>query len=231
MEVYDFSQDKEVAKKAVLKLEYRIDVDSAIVAADQSVLFILNEESESELKKHIFRWWPFVEDKKKEIKKREILGGSKFDTIKLHPFDRILTFRLPQAPDMYDLFGKAPEARSQVALFDFSAKKIGDYELGGDILKVELSSRNQLFALGREKFAVYEINSSSKNRLEKIYELEMAVTFVHPFGDRLLMKKKGAFLLYDKDFDLLMKEEEPDQRDDYRLLRRTDDRFVLVGGE
>lgn len=132
---------------------------------------------------------------------------------------------------MYDLFGKAPEARSQVALFDFSAKKIGDYELGGDILKVELSSRNQLFALGREKFAVYEINSSSKNRLEKIYELEMAVTFVHPFGDRLLMKKKGAFLLYDRDFELLMKEEEPDQSDDYRLLRRTEDRFVLVGGE
>jgi hypothetical protein len=43
MEVYDFAQDKEVAKKAVLKLEYRIDVDSSIVAADGSVLFILNE--------------------------------------------------------------------------------------------------------------------------------------------------------------------------------------------
>jgi hypothetical protein len=37
---------------------------------------------------------------------------------------------------MYDVFGKATESRSQVTLFDFSAKKIGDYELGGDILKV-----------------------------------------------------------------------------------------------
>jgi hypothetical protein len=128
-------------------------------------LFILNEECETELKKHIFRWWPFVEDKKKEIKKREIIGGNKFDSIKLYPFDRILTFKLPQATDMYDLFGKATESKSQVSLFDFSAKKIGDYELGGDILKVELSSRNQLFALGREKFAVYEINANSKNRL------------------------------------------------------------------
>jgi hypothetical protein len=70
---------------------------------------------------------------------------------------------------MYDLFGKAPDAKCQVSLFDFSAKKIGDYELGGDVVKVELSSRNQLFALGREKFAVYDINSSSKNRLEKSY--------------------------------------------------------------
>jgi hypothetical protein len=60
MEVYDFSQDKEIAKKAVLKLEYKIDIDSSIVASDSSILFILNENTENELKKHIFRWWPFV---------------------------------------------------------------------------------------------------------------------------------------------------------------------------
>mgnify|MGYP000892675738 CR=1 FL=1 len=65
MEVYDFSQDREIAKKAVLKLEYKIDIDSSIVASDSSILFILNENTENELKKHIFRWWPFAEDKKK----------------------------------------------------------------------------------------------------------------------------------------------------------------------
>lgn len=131
---------------------------------------------------------------------------------------------------MYDLFGKAAEGKSQVSLFDFAAKKIGDYELGGDIVKVELSSRNQLFALGREKFAVYDINTNSKNRLEKVYELEMAITFLHPFGDYLLMKKKGALFVYDKDFALLMKEEEG-EGDDYRLLRLNDTRFVLVSVE
>lgn len=36
----------------------------------------------------------------------------------------------------------------------------------------------------------------------------MAVTFLHPFGDYLLMKKKGALFVYDKDFELVMKEEE-----------------------
>jgi hypothetical protein len=45
------------------------------------------------------------------------------------------------------------------------------------------------------------------------------------------MKKKGAFLLYDRDFELLMKEDEPDDRDDYRLLRVNDHRFVLVSAE
>lgn len=50
---------------------------------------------------------------------------------------------------MYDLFGKVTQDKSQVILFDFSAKKIGDYELGSDILQIELSSRNQLFALGK----------------------------------------------------------------------------------
>lgn len=111
-------------------------MDSSIVAADNSILFILNEDCENELKKHIFRWWPFAEDKKKEIKKREIIGGAKFDTIKLHAFDRILTFKLAQSQEMYDLFGKVTQGKSQVTLFDFSAKKIGDYELGGDIVQV-----------------------------------------------------------------------------------------------
>jgi hypothetical protein len=132
---------------------------------------------------------------------------------------------------MYDLFGKVAEGKSQVSLFDFSAKKIGDYELGGDIVKVELSSRNQLFALGKDKFAVYDINTSSKNRLEKIYELEMALTFIHPFGDHLLMKKKGTFLVYDKDFELVMKEEESDELDQYRLLPLSDSKFILVSPE
>lgn len=106
------------------------------MASDNSILFILNEDCENELKKHIFRWWPFAEDKKKEIKKREIIGGAKFDTIKLHAFDRILTFKLAQSQEMYDLFGKVTQGKSQVTLFDFSAKKIGDYELGGDIVQI-----------------------------------------------------------------------------------------------
>lgn len=54
--------------------------------------------------------------------------------------------------------------------------------------------------MGKEKFAVYEINTSSKNRLEKVYELEMAISYIHPFGDYLLMKKQGTFFVYDKDF-------------------------------
>lgn len=123
------------------------------------------------MKKHIFRWVPFAEDKKKETKKREIIGASSFDSIKLHPFDRILTFRKSQSQEMYDLFGKATQPKSQVILFDFGAKKIGDYELAPDISCVELSSRNQIFALGKEKFTIYEMNASSKNRLEKVHEL------------------------------------------------------------
>lgn len=42
MEIYDFEKDAAVAKKAVLKLEYKIDIDSAIVGLDGSVIFILN---------------------------------------------------------------------------------------------------------------------------------------------------------------------------------------------
>jgi hypothetical protein len=45
------------------------------------------------------------------------------------------------------------------------------------------------------------------------------------------MKKKGAFLLYDQDFELIMKEDEPDDREDYRLLKASEKSFVLVSGE
>ena len=34
---------------------------------------------------------------------------------------------------MYDLFGKATQSKSQVAIIDFNAKQLGDYEIAGDI--------------------------------------------------------------------------------------------------
>lgn len=55
-----------IAKKAVQKLEYKIDIDSAIVSLDGSIIFLLNEViTEAETKKYIFKWSPFAEDKKK----------------------------------------------------------------------------------------------------------------------------------------------------------------------
>lgn len=47
MEIYDFVKDIAIAKKAVLKLQYKIDIDSAIIALDGNVIFILNEFTEN----------------------------------------------------------------------------------------------------------------------------------------------------------------------------------------
>lgn len=66
---------------------------------------------------------------------------------------------------MYDPFGKASLSKSQVTLFDFNAKKIGDYEIAGDIKQIELSHNNQIYALGKDKFSIFQINSNFKNRL------------------------------------------------------------------
>ena len=208
-----------MSKKEVVKLEYRIDTDSAIVTPDQTIFFILNEDTEEEMKKYIFRWNPFSEDKKKEVKKREIVGAHQFDLIKLYPFDRLLTFKAAKGDtDMYDPFGNAPGSRSHMVLLDFQAKKIGDYELAGEIKELELSQKGQLFAVGKDKLSIYEINAASKNRLEKIQELEMNVSFVYPLNDYLLVKKDGSFRLYDADFDLLMKEDEDEDISEYRVM-------------
>jgi hypothetical protein len=140
MEIYDLDKDTEIAKKGVLKFEYKIDIDSAIISDNDTVRFILNETSaDNEKKKYIFRWSPFIEDKKKEIKKREIVGANKFDFIKLYPFDRIVTLTRPKGSednkDTYSVFGNKPQAdyKTQIGLYDFSAKKFGDYDLKGKV--------------------------------------------------------------------------------------------------
>lgn len=87
----------------------------------------MNEVTALDSKKYIFKWSPFSEDKKKESKKREIVEAAKYHSIKLYPFERIVTFKKSKDAEMYDLFGKAIQVKSQVTLFDFNAKKIGDY--------------------------------------------------------------------------------------------------------
>ena len=231
MEIFDIDKNRDVAKKAVLKLEYKIDIDSAIVGLDGSIIFILNENNEGESKKYIFKWAPFCEDKKKESKKREIADANKYHSIKLFPFERILTFKKGKDVEMYDLFGKATESSSQVTLFDFSAKKIGQYDISGDIKQIELGQNNQIYALGKDKFSIYEINSNHKNRLEKIHELEVAVSFIYPFDNFIIMKKEASILIYDRDFDLVMKEEEDQDVSNYKILKVSDKKFILANDQ
>ena len=145
----------------------------------------------------------------------------------MYPFERIITFIKGKEVDMYDLFGKATQANSQVSLFDFNAKKIGQYDIAGDIKQIELSQDNQIYALGRDKFSIYTINSSHKNRLEKVHELEVAVSFIHPFDSFIIMKKEASILIYDRDFDLVMKEEEDENITNYKILKVSDRKFIL----
>lgn len=129
---------------------------------------------------------------------------------------------------MYDLFGKATQSKSQVTLFDFNAKKIGEYDLSADIKQLELSPNNHLYALGKDKFSIYEINPASKNRLEKIHELEVTVSFVYPLDNYIIMKKDSSILIYDRDFELLMKEDEDEDIEDYRIMKIDAHRFILA---
>ena len=132
---------------------------------------------------------------------------------------------------MYDLFGKATQSNSQITIFDFSAKKIGQYDITGDIKQIELSQNNQIYALGKDKFSIYEINSNNKNRLEKIHELEVAVSFIYPFEHYIIMKKEASILIYDRDFDLVMKEEEDEDVPNYKIMKVSDKKFVLANDQ
>lgn len=58
MEIFDLDKNIDIAKKAVLKLECKIDIDSAIIGLDGSVVFILNEITQEDSKKYLFKWSP-----------------------------------------------------------------------------------------------------------------------------------------------------------------------------
>ena len=59
----------------------------------------------------------------------------------------------------------------------------------------------------------------------------MAVTFTYPLGDYTIMKKEGSILVYDKEFDLVMKEEEDPDTTNYKLLRVADQKFILASDQ
>ena len=148
----------------------------------------------------------------------------------MYPFERIITFKKAKETEIYDVFGKGVQPSSQITLFDFSAKKIGQYDLAEEIKQIELN-HSQIYALGKDKFSIYEINSAQKNRLEKIYSLDMAVSFVYPFENYIIMKKEATILIYDKDFDLVMKEEEDQDLSNYKVLKVDDKKFVLANDQ
>ena len=86
--------------------------------------------------------------------------------MKLYPFNRILGIIKGKQSESYSLFGKAEAAKTQVVLFDFSAKKFGDYDLQGDIFNVEISNSDSIYAIGRDRISIFKIGQ--KNQLEKI---------------------------------------------------------------
>ena len=45
MQVYDLINNKEIAKKSVLKDTFKIDTDSAVVTKDRTIVFILNDNN------------------------------------------------------------------------------------------------------------------------------------------------------------------------------------------
>jgi hypothetical protein len=56
----------------------------------------------------------------------------------LYSFDRIVTITLPkdtETKETYSVFGNKnkTQAKTQVCLFNFDAKKIGDYDLNGKV--------------------------------------------------------------------------------------------------
>lgn len=92
-------------------------------------------------------------------------------------------------------------------MFDFNAKMLGVYDIPQVVKEAEMSINNQLYIINPEKLSIYRIETAMKNRLEKMQEFDMNISFVKPIGSYLLVRKDDACLLYDSDYELVMKED------------------------
>lgn len=87
----------------------------------------------------------------------------------MYPFNRILALKLAKRKDelTYSLFSTNQVEKTQIVIYDFSVKKIGDYDLEGDISDVQLSATN-IYTLGPKRINIYNIVAEKKNSMEKI---------------------------------------------------------------
>jgi hypothetical protein len=110
LEIYDFTTDNEISKKALLKYEHSVDIDSIVVNDADTIRFIVNESSEDgdgEIKKYILRWTPFIKDENnKDTKKKEIKGTQAFNILRLYPFNKILGMTLAKKSEGFSLFSR-----------------------------------------------------------------------------------------------------------------------------
>lgn len=64
--------------------------------------------------------------------------------------------------------------------------------------------------------------------MEKKHELDVSVSFVYPLGNYIIMKKEASIIIYDKEFDFVMKEEDNEEIESYRVMKIDDKKFILA---
>lgn len=80
------------------------------------------------------KWTPFEKDETgKDTKKKEIKGSHLLGEVRLYPFNRILGLTLGKKKDSsnYAVFSNKIEEKTQIVIYDYSVKKIGEYDLEG----------------------------------------------------------------------------------------------------
>lgn len=56
----------------------------------------------------------------------------------------------------------------------------------------------------------------------------MSVSFVYPLGNYIIMKKEASIIVYDQEFDFVMKEEENEEVEGYKVMKISDMKFILA---
>lgn len=176
-------------------------------------------------KEYLFTWKPFVKEEKKDMTKIDII---KTPITKLYAFDRILFANPPKEKvAVYNAFGKS-EHKTQVVINCHNMKKLGDINIEGYCDNFELAPNDRLYAVREDRTEIYGVQAG---KLAKLLEVKLNLVSLHSIGKNLLaVNSTGDRILYDGQFDLLMKSPEEITEPIVQILPAHGSRFLVLYG-
>lgn len=106
---------------------------------------------------------------------------------------------------------------------------MGDYDLSGDIDDIEISAKNEIYTIMKDKVNIYalKMGAGEKSRLEKINQLDISVLSLKIYKNYLLVKKESSFLLLDEEFECVMREDIDEDDKEYKIVPYSENGFLL----
>ena len=225
LELLDTAKDQVEIFKEVKNANFQIEVDTITPVDGETIRFLCSSDKGDKQKSYLFTWRPFVKDEKKVMAKLEMI---KAPVTKLYSFDRLLLLTPPkEKTQVFSVFKKGEHATT-ITLCTHGLTKIDEITVEGRFHDAELSQDGRLYAIREEKVAVLE-SSIPSNTLKLKASVELQLSRVFLVGKHVLaVNKDGDRVLYDSDFELVMRSPSESSGSVVSIVEVSKEEFLVV---